>query len=149
MTLFLITLANKSLEENFTSLNEKELYNLLKSKKNNIKIDMNLSLCFIHFNILSLLDKLLSQNIYYLTDDILNKLLDCLESSIIISNTFNSNIQLRLAITEYNKNVLNPLSSMSISIANNEVINLFRQFQIFVKKYFFNEFHFSIKISTK
>ena len=136
-TLFLITLANKSLEENFTSLNEKELYNLLKSKKNNIKIDMNLSLCFIHFNILSLLDKLLSQNIYYLTDDILNKLLDCLESSIIISNTFNSNIQLRLAITEYNKNVLNPLSSMSISIANNEVINLFRQFQIATKNFFY------------
>ena len=136
-TIFLITLANKSLEDNFTSLNEKELYNLLKSKKNNIKIDMNLSLCFIHFNILSLLDKLLSQNIYYLSDNILNQLLDCLEASIIISNTFNSNIQLRLAITEYNKNVINPLSSMAVAIDNNEVINLFRQFQIATKNMFF------------
>ena len=136
-TIFLITLANKSLEENFTSLNEKELYNLLKSKKNNIKIDMNLSLCFIHFNILSLLDKLLSQNIYYLSDNILNQLLDCLEASIIISNTFNSNIHLRLAITEYNKNVLNPLSSMAVAIDNNEVINLFRQFQIATKNMLF------------
>ena len=136
-TIFLITLANKSLEDNFTSLNEKELYNLLKSKKNNIKIDMNLSLCFIHFNILSLLDKLLSQNIYYLSDNILNQLLDCLEASIIISNTFNSNIHLRLAITEYNKNVLNPLSSMAVAIDNNEVINLFRQFQIATKNMLF------------
>ena len=136
-TLFLITLANKSLEDNFTSLNEKELSNLLKSKKNITKIDINLSLCFIHFNILSLLDKLLSKNIYHLSDDILNNLLDCLEASIIISNSFNSNIQLRLTITEYNKNVLNPLSSMAISIANNEVINLFRQFQIATKNFFF------------
>ena len=136
-TIFLITLANKSLEDNFTSLNEKELYNLLKSKKNNIKIDMNLSLCFIHFNILSLLDKLLSQNIYYLSDNILNQLLDCLEASIIISNTFNSNIQLRLAITEYNKNVINPLSSTAVAIDNNEVINLFRQFQIATKNMLF------------
>ena len=135
-TLFLITLANKSLEENFTSLNEKEIINLSKSKKNMPKIDANLSLCFIHFNILSLLDKLLSLNIFHLSDDILNKLLDCLEASIIISNIFNSNLQLRLAITEYNKNVLNLLSSMAIFIANNEIINLFKQFQIATKNFY-------------
>ena len=136
-TIFLITLANKSLEENFTSLNEKDILNLSKSKKNIPKIDMNLSLCFIHFNILSLLDKLLSLNIFHLSDDILNKLLDCLEASIIISNNFNSNFQLRLAITEYNKNVVNPLSSMVISIENNEIINLFRQFQIATKNFYY------------
>ena len=97
---------------------------------------MNLSLCFIHFNILSLLDKLLSQNITNLSDDILNKLLDCLEGSIIISNNFNTNLNLRFVITEYNKNVPNPLSSMAILIANNEIINLFRQFQIATKNFF-------------
>ena len=135
-TLFLTTLANKSLEDYFSTISEKEFSNILKTKKNNNKIDMNLSLCFIHFNVLYLLDKLLSQSIQYLSDDILNKLLDCLEASIMISNNFNSNIQLRLTITEYNKNVPNPLSSMAISIANNEVINLFRQFQFALKNFF-------------
>ena len=135
-TLFLITLANKSLEEYFSNLSEKEFSNLLKAKKNIIKIDMNLSLCYIHFNILYLLDQLLSQSIQYLSDDILNKLLDCLEASIMISNNFNSNILLRLAINEYYRNVLNPLSSMTIYISNNEVINLFKQFQIALKNFF-------------
>ena len=127
---------NKSLEDYFTTMTEKEIPNLLKTKKNINKIDMNLSLCFIHFNILSLLDKLLSQNITNLSDDILNKLLDCLEGSIIISNNFNTNLNLRFVITEYNKNVPNPLSSMAILIANNEIINLFRQFQIATKNFF-------------
>ena len=135
-TIFLMSLANKSLEDYFTTMTEKEIPNLLKTKKNINKIDMNLSLCFIHFNILSLLDKLLSQNITNLSDDILNKLLDCLEGSIIISNNFNTNLNLRFVITEYNKNVPNPLSSMAILIANNEIINLFRQFQIATKNFF-------------
>lgn len=135
-TLFLITLSNKSLEENFNSMNENEISNLMKTKKNISIIDKNLSLCFIHFNILSLLDKLLSQYINFLPDDILNKLLDCLEASIIISNNFNSNLQLRYLITEYNKMVVNPLSSMVIWTDNNDVINLFRQFQISIKNFF-------------
>jgi hypothetical protein len=118
-------------------MNEKEISNLMKAKKNINIIDKNLSLCFIHFNILSLLDKLLSQYINFLPDDILNKLLDCLEASIIISNNFNSNLQLRYLITEYNKMVINPLSSMAILTANNEIINLFKQFQISIKNFFF------------
>jgi hypothetical protein len=117
-------------------MNEKEISNLMKTKKNISIIDKNLSLCFIHFNILSLLDKLLSQYINFLPDDILNKLLDCLEASIIISNNFNSNLQLRYLITEYNKVVVNPLSSMVIWTDNNDVINLFRQFQISIKNFF-------------
>ena len=135
-TLFLITLANKSLEENLIGMNEKELSKLIKTKKNISIIDMNLSLCYIHFSILSLLDKLLSQNISFLSDDILNKLLDCLEASILISNNFNSNIQLRLVITDYNKNISSHLSSMMMSISNNDIINLFRQFQIAIKNFF-------------
>ena len=97
---------------------------------------MNLSLCYIHLNILSLLDKLISQNKVYLSDDILNKLLDCLEASLIISNKFNSNIQLRLIITDYNKNNTNHISSMMLSISNDDLINLFAQFQIAIKNFF-------------
>jgi hypothetical protein len=106
-------------------------------KQNNInEMGLNLSLCYIHINILSLLDKLLSKNILFLSEDILNKLLDCLEASIIISNNFNSNIQLRLFITDYNKNNPNHLSSMMLSISNDDIINLFSQFQIAVKNFY-------------
>jgi hypothetical protein len=135
-TLFLITLANKSLEEKLIETNEKELSKLIKTKKSLNDKDMNLSLCYIHLSILSLLDKLLSQNLIFLSDDILNKLLDCLEASIIISNNFNSNIQLRLIITDYNKNNTNHLSSMMLSISNDDIVNLFSQFQIAIKNFF-------------
>ena len=131
-TLFLITLANKSLEEKFVEMSEKDLSKIVKTKKNINEKGLNLSLCYIHINILSLLDKLLSKNILFLSEDILNKLLDCLEASIIISNNFNSNIQLRLFITDYNKNNPNHLSSMMLSISNDDIINLFSQFQIAV-----------------
>ncbi len=135
-TLFLITLANKSLEKKLIETNEKELSKLIKCKKNINEIDMNLSLCYIHLNILSLLDKLISQNKLFLSDDILNKLLGCFEESINIANNFNSNNQLRLIITDYNKNNTNHLLSMMLSISNDDIINLFAQFQIAVKNFF-------------
>ena len=103
-SLFLITLANKSLEENLNSIDEKELLNITKKRINNKILDKNLSLAFIHLNILNMLDKLLSQNIYFLNDEILNKLLDCLENSL---------------------------------ISEDEIFNLFKQFQIAYKNFYF------------
>ena len=132
-TIFLITLLNKSLEENLTSTSEKEILEAIKSKSNLNNIDIDLSLYFIHITILSLVDKLLSSYISFLSEDILEKLLDGLEASISISNNINSNISLRLTLTEYNKNISN-IYSLS---KNGEVINLFHQFQIAIKTFFF------------
>ena len=81
-----------------------------------------------------MLDKLLSQNIYFLYDEILNKLLDCLESSINISNNFNENIKLRFLITDYNQQFSNSFSTKENSlISEDEIFNLFKQFQIAYK----------------
>ena len=137
-SLFLITLANKSLEENLNSIDEKELLNTTKKRINNKILDKNLSLAFIHLNILNMLDKLLSQNIYFLNDEILNKLLDCLESSINISNNFNENIKLRFLITDYNQQLVNSFSTKENSlISEDEIFNLFKQFQFAYKNFYF------------
>ena len=136
-SLFLKNLVNNSLEEGFNNINENELYNCIKNKNNHKLIDKNLSLAFIHSHILDLLDKLLSQNIYFLSEEVLNELLVCLEDSINISNNLNSNIQLRFLINDYTKITRND------STPDEEIFNLFKQFQIAYKNFFFiSEFLF-------
>ena len=130
-SLFLKNLVNNSLEEGFNNINENELYNCIKNKNNYKLIDKNLSLAFIHSHILDLLDKLLSQNIYFLSEEVLNELLVCLEDSINISNNLNSNIQLRFLINDYTKITRND------STPDEEIFNLFKQFQIAYKNFFF------------
>ena len=130
-SLFLKNLVNNSLEEGFNNINENELYNCIKNKNNHKLIDKNLSLAFIHSHILDLLDKLLSQNIYFLSEEVLNELLVCLEDSINISNNLNSNIQLRFLINDYTKITRND------STPDEEIFNLFKQFQIAYKNFFF------------
>ena len=143
-SLFLITLANKSLEENINSIEVINIENSIKMNTNNKLLDKNISLSFVHFNVLNLLDKLLSQNIYFLNDEVLNKLLDCLEASIYISNNFNSNIKLRYIINEYNIQFGNIFSTKNNNfIPEEEIFNLFKQFHMACKNfYFISEFLF-------
>ena len=139
-SLFIKSLLTKSLEEGFNNIEKNELSNCIKNKINYKLLDKNLSLAFIHSNILYFLDKLLSQNIYFLTDEVLNEILNCLESSIIISNNLNSSIQLRFLINEY----IQVLRNKHNSTPDDNVFNLFKQFQIGYKNFFFiAEFLFS------
>ena len=137
-SLFLITLANKSLEESLNDIEIKDIENSIKLKINNKLLDKNLSMSFVHYNVLNLLDKLLSQNIYFLNDEVLNKLLDCLEASIYISNNFNANIKLRFIINEYNQQMGNFFSTKNnYLISEGEIFNLFKQFQMAYKNFYF------------
>ena len=137
-SLFLITLANKSLEESLNNIEIIDIENSIKMRANNKLLDINLSMSFVHFNVLNLLDKLLSQNIYFLNDEVLNKLLDCLEASIFISNNFNANIKLRFIIDEYNKQIGNSFSNKNNDlICDEEIFNLFKQFQMAYKNFYF------------
>ena len=122
--IFLTKLADKSLEKDFLSID----VHILKydpSQYNNI-IDMNIFYCYLHLNILSLLDKLIEKYIDILGEDDLNKLLNCLENSFDISTKFNNQIELRLLITD-NLNLKPPKN----------IVALFKQMQISIKNYFF------------
>jgi hypothetical protein len=137
-SLFLINLLSKSLEESIINIEVKDIEYSIKNKKEYKLLNKNLSLAFAHFNILNFLDKLLLQNIYFLNEDTLNKLLTCLEASIDISNNFNTNIILRIKITEYNQQVLNSFQMNEYKVNSVEgIYNLFNQFQIGYKNYFF------------
>ena len=137
-SLFLINLLSKSLEESIINIEVKDIEYSIKNKKEYKLLNKNLSLAFVHFNILNFLDKLLLQNIYFLNEDTLNKLLTCLEASIDISNNFNTNIILRIKITEYNQQVLNSFQMNEYKVNSVEgIYNLFNQFQIGYKNYFF------------
>ena len=137
-SLFLISLSNKSLEESMNNIEIKDIENCIKMKINNNLLNKNLSMSFVHFKVLNLLDKLLSQNIYFLNDEVLNKLLDCLEASIYISNNFNGNINLRFKITEYNQKIGNNFSKKNNEfISDDEIFNLFKQFQMAYKNFYF------------
>ena len=137
-SLFLISLSNKSLEESMNNIELKDIENCIKMHINNNLLNKNLSMSFVHFKVLNLLDKLLSQNIYFLNDEVLNKLLDCLEASIYISNNFNGNINLRFKITEYNQKIGNNFSKKNNEfISDDEIFNLFKQFQMAYKNFYF------------
>ena len=137
-SLFLINLLSKSLEESIINIEIKDIEYSIKNKKEHKLLNKNLSLAFVHFNILNLIDKLLLQNIYFLNEETLNKLLNNLEMSIDIANNFNANIILRFKITEYNQQVINTFQINEYSINSAEgIFNLFKQFQIGYKNYFF------------
>ena len=137
-SIFLINLLSQSLEESIINIEIKDIEYSIANKKEHKLLNKNLSLAFVHFNILNLLDKLLLQNIYFLNEDMLNKLLNCLEASIDISNNFNSNIILRFKITEYNQQIINSFQMKDYNTnSGEELFNLFKQLQIGYKNYFF------------
>ena len=146
-TFFLTTLANKSLERDFITMDATSLKNQIRSKKNNSALDSNIYYSYIHCNIISLIDKLLMQYMQLISLEDLNKLLEGLESSIIISNQFNSKIELRFVISDYCRIYY---SNIFTTISTNGVINLYKQFQISIKNYysimnyFFSDNHLKI-----
>ena len=122
--IFLIKLADKSLEKDFLNID----IHILKfdpRQYNNI-IDMNIFYCYLHLNILTLMDKLIEKYIDILGEDDLNKILNCLENSFDISTKFNNQIELRLLITD-NLNLKPPKN----------IVALFKQMQISIKNYYF------------
>ena len=115
---FLTKLIDRSLEKDLLNLDMK----VLKSNPNQYKeiIDINISNCFIHLNILILLDKIIEQYIDILGEEDLNKILDSFENSFDIAIRFNNKIDLRLVITDNLKvvNILALFKQLSISIKN-------------------------------
>ena len=118
--LFLIKLADKSLEKDFLKIDVKTLKNNYKQYSD--LIDVNILYCYIHLNILTLMDELIEKYLDILGDEDLNKILDSLESIYIISSQFNSKIELRLAISD--------------TLKSNNIISLFKQLQISIKNYY-------------
>ena len=118
--IFLTKLADNSLEKDFLNIDENVLkYN---SKQYNDIIDVNILYCYIHLNILTLLDKIIEQYMDILGEEDLNKILDSLENSFDICIKFNDRIELRLRITDYLK--------------SSNIVALFKQFQISIKNYY-------------
>ena len=115
---FLTKLVDRSLEKDLLDLD----IQILKYNPNQYKeiLDINISNCYIHLNILSLLDKIIEQYIDILGEEDLNKILDCFENSFDIAIRFNNKIELRLIITENLKvlNILALFKQLSISIKN-------------------------------
>ena len=94
--------------------NSKNLYNL---------ISKNLFLSYIHYNTALLLDISIPKYIKNLKIEELVKIINCLNSSYFYSMNFNSKIDLRLAISNFMK--------------IDSVVNLYQQFYVSLKNYFF------------
>ena len=118
---FLTKLVDRSLEKELLNLD----FQILKYNPNqyNDLIDINISNCYIHLNILTLLDKIIEKYIDILGEEDLNKILDCFENSFDVAIKFNNEIDLRLIITEYLKAI--------------NILALFKQLSISIKNYFF------------
>ena len=118
---FLTKLVDRSLENELLNLD----FQILKYNPNqyNDLIDINISNCYIHLNILTLLDKIIEKYIDILGEEDLNKILDCFENSFDVAIKFNNEIDLRLIITEYLKAI--------------NILALFKQLSISIKNYFF------------
>ena len=119
--IFLTKIADKSLEKDFLNIDIHILkYN---SKQYSDIIDANIYYCYLHLNILTLLEKVIEEYIDILGEEDLNKILDCLENSFDISSKFNNRVELRLIITD--------------NLQSQNIVALFKQMQISIKNYFF------------
>ena len=119
--IFLTKIGDKSLEKDFLNIDIHILkYN---PKQYTDIIDANIYFCYLHLNILTLLEKLIEEYIDILGEEDLNKILDCLENSFDISSKFNNRIELRLIITD--------------NLHSTNIVALFKQMQISIKNYFF------------
>ena len=120
---FLISLANKSSGKQLSEINIENLKIKKNTKSMYDQIDKYIFLSYIHYSTILLLDSSIPKYMKYLSNDELNKIIECLNISYISSMNFNSKIEFRLAISDFMK--------------INSTINLFQQFHISVKNYFF------------
>ena len=120
---FLISVLNKSSASELSKLNYKEIITNSGSKIFIHNIEKNIFLSHIHYNILYLLDNSFPKILNYLKLEEIMKLIDMFHLSYINSINFNSKIKLRFAIADL--------------IKMNYTINLFQQFKISIKNYFF------------
>ena len=115
---FLTKLVDRSLEKDLLNLD----IEILKYNPNQYDelLDINIANCYIHYYILSLLDKIIEKYIDILGEEDLNKILDCFENSFDIAIQFNNKIDLRLIVTNHLKtsNILALFKQLSISIKN-------------------------------
>ena len=122
---FFISILNKSCGDELNKINI-DLNKIKNNSKNKLmlhNIEKNIFLSHIHFNVLFLLDKTLPKIIKQINLDDLNKLIDMFSLSYLNAIKFNKKINLRLSISNL--------------IKINSTINLFQQFQISIKNYFF------------
>ena len=120
---FLISILNKSSGKELSKLSYKEIIINSGSKIFIHNIERNIFLSHIHYNVLYLLDNSFPKIIKNLKLEEISKLIDLFQSSYINSMNFNSQIKTRQAISEL--------------VKINNTINLFQQFQISIKNYFF------------
>ena len=120
---FFISVLNKSSGSELNKINLDELKNNAQSKIILHHLEKNIFLSHIHYNVLFLLDKTLPKIIKHIKLDDINKIIDMFFSSYSNAITFNEKINLRLTISNL----------MKIT----STINLFQQFQISIKNYFF------------
>ena len=122
---FFITVLNKSCgdELNKIKLDLNEIKHSSKAKLIIHNIEKNIFLSHIHFNVLFLLDKTLPKIIKQIKLDDFNNLIEMFFSSYLNAIKFNSKINLRLTISNL--------------VKINSTINLFQQFQISIRNYFF------------
>ena len=119
--IFLTKLSDKSLEKDFLNIDIHILkYN---QKQYSDIIDVNIFYCYLHLNILTLLDKVIENYIDILGEEDLNRILNCLENSFEVSIKFNNRIELRLIITD--------------NLKSGNIVALFKQLQISIKNYYF------------
>ena len=120
---FFISVLNKSSGSELNKINLDELKNNAQSKIILHHLEKNIFLSHIHYNVLFLLDKTLPKITKHIKLDDINKIIDMFFSSYSNAITFNEKINLRLTISNL----------MKIT----STINLFQQFQISIKNYFF------------
>ena len=132
---FFISILNKSSGTELSKLSYKDIINNSGSKIFIHNIERNIFLGHIHFNLLFLFDNSYPKIISLLKSEEIKKLIDMFHMSYINSANFNSKIKLRVAIS----NLVNIDST----------INLFQQFQISIKNYFFLLEYICNKIDKK
>ena len=120
---FFISILNKSSGEELSKLNYKDIISNSGSKIFIHNIERNIFLSHIHYNISFILDSSFPKIISNLKIEEITKLIDMFYLSYFYSLNFNSKIKLRLAISELLK--------------INSTINLFQQFQLSIKNYFY------------
>ena len=120
---FFISILKKSGGGGLCRVGIDEIKNNFKSKIFLHKIEKNIFLSHIHYNILFLLNNTLPKIIENLNFDEINSLIDMFYLSYSNAVDFNKKINIRIAISDLMK--------------INSTINLFQQFQIAIKNYFF------------
>ena len=133
--ILLISLLNKILPEKVLNLNHKDLSIPSKKEKYREIVKYFVTDCILIFNLLKILSSLIEKYILVINEEDLKILLDSLEKIFKLSYKFNSNIDLRISITNYLRDYMD-LKIAVLFMHQHESIKLF--FEILNKMYSYN-----------